>query len=643
MTVFQLFAPGELRPQQFQLFVDNIRQAVEAKGLQWGIPMDDKGKPIEGSDWDLRVLNGSHDRFAPGTVGFGIDDQVRELAINAQWPLARLPVGAVLSDSVQDFIKAIIATRCLSGRTADNAQVIAKAAKRLFSCTTIPPYKVSREHFEALLSLKSWSDKAKRDFSVVAKIIDENLLSEHCPVKPSVESKPKTELLPGLNTRTTGHKLPDKHALFELTRIVFQEVPTTFNDGIIFSVFRLLILTGLRITEILTLPDDCLVWHNHIDVVTGKNVSDIGGIGRSLQLRYYAEKQRDGAPDILIEKFYNVPSRFEGLIETTVTETLNATTSLREILERQSHTQNNYPNSDLRTFKTSSGRVVGTWQCLFLTTGSVLRFPLIEPLTPDSAISTPLPPRIYTALGSTIGNGSLSFFKKYGGTPQEKNLSIKPHSLRHLMNTELFRLNVPDTAITHQFGRVSVAQSYEYDHRSLSEKLKFVQLPSTSRPHVPPGSTQELVAKMVVSGIAAISHLGQSFKRIQAEHGDAAAFAYLAANSDGFHVTPYGFCTNSFSINPCTRHLKCFDRCKHFAASGLPEHRETLLDLRESLVIMQHAAEAKPSRTMGRINQITHAVRLIEGVQAALDAQPQQNVFAEGVDYASPNKKDVFA
>jgi len=58
---------------------------------------------------------------------------------------------------------------------------------------------------------------------------------------------------------------------------------------------------------------------------------------------------------------------------------------------------------------------------------------------------------------------------------------------------------------------------------------------------------------------------------------------------------------------------------------------------------MQHAAEAKPSRTMGRINQITHAVRLIEGVQAALDTQPHQNVFADGVDYAAPNEKDVFA
>lgn len=643
MTVSQFSAPEGPRPQQFQQFVDSLRQAVEAKGLQWDIPMDDKGKPIVGHDWNLRILNGSHDRHAAGTVGFGIDNEVRELAIDAQWPLSRLPSGSVVSDSAQDFIKAIIASRCLSGRTTDNAQVIAKAARRLFSCTAVPPYKVAREHFENLLSLKSWSAKAKRDFVAVANVIDENLLSEHCPVKPSFESKPEIGLLPELSTRANGDKLPDKDALFELTRIVFQEVPATFNDGVFFSIFRLLILTGLRITEVLTLLDDCLVWDNHIDVVTGKNVADIGGVGRSLRLRYYAEKQRDGAPDILIERYYHVPSRFEGFVETTVTEILHATAPLREILERQSSARNNYPDSDLRTFKTSSGCVVGTWQRLFLTTGAVLRFPLSEPLTSDAAISTPHPARIYTALGRTLGSGSLSFFKKHGSTPEAKNLSIQPHSLRHLMNTELFRLNVPDTAITHQFGRVSVAQSYEYDHRSLAEKLKFVQLPPASRSHVPPGSTQELVAKMVVSGVAATSHLGQSFKRIQAEHGDAAAFAYLAANSDGFHVTPYGFCTNSFSINPCTRHLRCFDRCKHFAASGLPEHRETLMDLRERLVVMQHAAEAKPSRTMGRINQITHAVRLIEGVQAALDTQPHQNVFADGVDYAAPNEKDVFA
>ena len=95
---------------------------------------------------------------------------------------------------------------------------------------------------------------------------------------------------------------------------------------------------------------------------------------------------------------------------------------------------------------------------------------------------------------------------------------------------------------------------------------------------------------MVVSGMALQSHLGQSFKRIQHESGDEAAFIYLAANADGFHVTPYGFCTNSFSVNPCTRHLKCFDQCKHFTASGVAEHRVTFEDLRSKLVAMRDAA-----------------------------------------------------
>lgn len=152
-----------------------------------------------------------------------------------------------------------------------------------------------------------------------------------------------------------------------------------------------------------------------------------------------------------------------------------------------------------------------------------------------------------------------------------------------------------------------------------------------------------MVAKMVVSGIAASSHLGQSFKRIQAEHGDEAAFAYLAANSDGFHVTPYGFCTNSFSMNPCARHLKCFDGCRHFAASGLPEHRVTMETLRERLVEMRAAAKAKPAHTIGRKNQITHAERLIQGVTAALDSEPNEAVFPVGNNYANPNQKDVFA
>ena len=627
---------------QFQQFIGDIRQAVQAKGLPWDILLDGCGQPLAGEDWDLRTLNGSHQRHAAGTGGFGVDTQVRELAIGSGWPEARLPAGRVLPAPAQEFIKALIAHRCLNGRTSGSTQTLAKAARRLFSSTRASPWNITREHFERLLSLKSWSDKARRDFCVVARIIDQHLLSTGCPVQPHIQTASEAALLPTLNARSGGDKLPGKGALFELTRIVFQETPRTFNDAVTFAILRLVILTGLRITEVLTLPLDCLVWDEHVDVVTGRSAADIGGAGRSLRLRYYGEKRRDGTPDMLIETSQHVPARFEDLVASAVNEVITMTRPLRCVLEKQSSQRDAFPRSDIRTFRTSSGKVVGTWQSLFLTFPSAVPFPLAGPVDVNAAINTPIRRRIYIALGGWTESGSISLFRKYAATPAGQGLSIQPHSLRHLMNTELFRLNVPDTVITHQFGRSTVAQSYEYDHRSLSEKLKFVQLPPLSRSVMPPGSPQELVAKMVVSGIAGDSHIGRSFRRIQADDGDEAAFIWLAANSDGFHVTPYGFCTNSFSVNPCARHLKCFDDCRHFTASGLPEHRVTLEKLRGRLMAMRSAAEAKPATAVARRNQIAHAARLIRGVDAALSAQPGSNVFADGVDHANSHNKDVF-
>jgi integrase len=630
----------------FEKFVASVHRAVEAKGLVWDILLDDRGQPLQGHDWDLRVLNGSHNRHAYGTGGFKVDNEIRQLALAAGWPAVRLPTGQVLPAIAQDFIKALIGSLCLSGRSGDCAQVVAKAARRIFSSTVVSPYEISREHFEALLSLKPWSEKAERDIAAVAKIIDENMISKHCPVRPALKRERRSELLADYRARKDESKLPEKDSLFELTRIVFREEAETFNDLIFFLMLRIVILTGLRINEVLTLPEDCLVWDEHVDIVTKKCASDIGGIGRSLRLRYYAEKQRSGAPDTLIERYYFVPSRFESLVESTILEAKRITELFRDVLQAQYLNQHQDVKSDLRVFKTESGDIIGTWQRLFLTTGNIQRLPLMTTTIPaDAVISTPHSPRIYTALGRACGsgNGAISIFKKYGATPRMKNFSIKPHSLRHLMNTELFRQNVSDTVITHQFGRVSVAQTYEYDHRSLAEKLKFVELPTVAQKFIPPGSTHELVAKMVVSGIASSSHIGKSFKRIQLEHGDEAAFAYLAANSDGFHVTPYGFCTNSFSLNPCSRHLKCFDGCIHFAASGLPHHRKTLLDLKENLLIMRCSAEGKPVKTIGRANQIAHATKLIGGVQAALEAQPNENVFPNGADYSQLEKKDLFS
>lgn len=44
-----------------------------------------------------------------------------------------------------------------------------------------------------------------------------------------------------------------------------------------------------------------------------------------------------------------------------------------------------------------------------------------------------------------------------------------------------------------------------------------------------------VVGKLVIGRLAEESHISKTFKKVQAEHGDAVAFEYLKANTDGFH------------------------------------------------------------------------------------------------------------
>lgn len=632
------FAPA---PVTYSQFIAEMRQSCEAKGLAWEIPLDAGGHALKGMDWDLRLLNGSHQKDRAGTGGFAVDAGIQSLARAAGWPQSRLPAAGALNSPAQDFVKAIIASRCLAGNSTDHAQIIGRASRMVLSTTPRPPWELRAEDFAAVLDLKPWSAKARRDIGQVGGSIDKNLLSLHCPVRVTVSEVAPVRLLGDPRERTAEDKLPDREALFELTRIVFQEAARTYNDAIYFLLIRLLILTGLRVTEVRMLPLDCLSWHEHLDVVTGQSAETIGGVGRSLRLRYFAEKHAEGAPDVLVEAYQWVPERFASEVIRAVEDARQATAPVRAIFAQQHRDPAAYPKSDVRTFRVLGGASLDTSGLLLLTVGEILAHPIPTPLPADLPINTPIGPRLYTALGRVKGSGSISFFRKYGKAPGAHRMSVQPHSLRHLLNTELFRLNVPDTVITHQFGRRTVSQSHEYDHRSLAERLRFVTLPASAEPLLPKGSSQELVARMVVSGAVSGSHLGQTFSQIQAEQGDNAAFRYLAANADGFHVTPYGYCVNSFSISPCTRHLKCFDDCRHFLASGRVEHRVALEELQAKLIIMRDAAASKPANTIGRKNQIAHAEKLVDGVRRALDAQPGVPIFPDGED-RSVVKEDLF-
>jgi hypothetical protein len=128
-----------------------------------------------------------------------------------------------------------------------------------------------------------------------------------------------------------------------------------------------------------------------------------------------------------------------------------------------------------------------------------------------------------------------TLFSVYGQTDEDRHLKLRPHSLRHLQNTELFRLGVADTIITKRFNRRSVAQSYDYDHRSLAEELDQVDL----RPEVELrlGEKSATVARLIKAGKAR-GPIVEAFRSIQQAKGEDAALEYLRAEADGFHSTP---------------------------------------------------------------------------------------------------------
>jgi hypothetical protein len=244
-------------------------------------------------------------------------------------------------------------------------------------------------------------------------------------------------------------------------------------------------------------------------------------------------------------------------------------------------------------------------------------------------------------IGLSIGAQKLgeTIFAKYGETDDDRALTLESHSLRHLQNTELFRLGVADTIISKRFNRRSVVQSYEYDHRSLAEDLDQIELPPEIEIQL--GTKAATVAKMIKTG-KANGPIVDAFKNIQSTNGDDAAYEYLRVEADGFHATPYGHCLNSFTVDPCQKHLECFSGCRHLSATNLPENREHLFRLESKLQDALETIRSRTSSSVGWKNQLAHAEVRLTGVRKLLETERGAQPFPDGPDLSVPDPSGVL-
>ncbi len=238
-------------------------------------------------------------------------------------------------------------------------------------------------------------------------------------------------------------------------------------------------------------------------------------------------------------------------------------------------------------------------------------------------------------VGAVSAAQGISVFRRYGETAQDRALGLDPHHLRHVQNTELFRLGVSDAIITKRFNRRSVKQSHEYDHRSLLEDLDNIALPDVPIDTLGPSARQAL--GMILAGKVE-GPIVEEFRHIQRQEGDEAALTYLEAEADGLHVTPYGFCLNSFTVDPCPKHLECFNGCRHLTRTEIDAERCALETLRERMqrTVDQIVATAEPHRSIGWQNQLNHARTRLENIERTLMTTPGERPFPAGADLSRP-------
>jgi len=213
---------------------------------------------------------------------------------------------------------------------------------------------------------------------------------------------------------------------------------------------------------------------------------------------------------------------------------------------------------------------------------------------------------------------------------------MNSHATRHMHNNELFAAGVADTIITNRFGRKSVAQSHEYDSRTLAQELDDMELP--------PGTADLLIgpARDVFKLIASNRGSGKivdEFRRIQKEEGDEAAIVFLATEADGMQITPYGLCLNSFVVEPCPRHLECFGGCSHLMRTGLEGETAQLEKLANRYRTVLKSIDRHPGSEKAKAKAKAQATARLAAIEQAIATKAGEFVFPNGEDLSRPFKE----
>ncbi|EKZ97727.1 putative integrase [Cupriavidus sp. HMR-1] len=141
--------------------------------------------------------------------------------------------------------------------------------------------------------------------------------------------------------------------------------------------------------------------------------------------------------------------------------------------------------------------------------------------------------------------GCASVFERYGILGDDgQQLRIRTHGLRHFLNHVLDEGGAPDLVQTKWFGRKHAADTRAYQHLTYAQR-------------------SAKVVKEIMGGRMQ-GHVVDSAKALPAEMKR----TFLAARIHAIHDVGPGMCIHDFQLSPCERHLQCTAKCEDFLWIG---------------------------------------------------------------------------
>lgn len=193
--------------------------------------------------------------------------------------------------------------------------------------------------------------------------------------------------------------------------------------------------------------------------------------------------------------------------------------------------------------------------------------------------------------------GQPAAFARYGVEgPDGKPLNVASHAFRHWLNDLLDRGGLSDVEQAVYFGRLNPKDNRAYQHMTPGERVR------KAREELKGGSLLGPVATLI--------------RRLPIDRQD----IVLAARVQAVHVVPGGACFHQFSQTQCPNQMACTDGCGdfHWQTDDPIEERELTFQKSVLEIAVETARREVAEESWGADNWLQHNIRKLDQVNVSL-------------------------